>query len=127
RAVLGKRGEPETPADPERGLVWSSIEREFDQAGFENDFISVAEVDRAMFDAHPWSLGGGGAAELKETLEERAEAPLSQIAESVGFMAISGEDDFFVADASTFARQGLPHRPFGVGEVVRDWNASEEL
>jgi hypothetical protein len=44
-----------------------------DEIGFENEYVSVALVPRASFDEHPWSLGGGGAAELKELLESRAD------------------------------------------------------
>src|SRR5207253_1793236 len=71
-AVLAKRGEPATPHDAGQGLVWRSIADHFREVGFENDFVSVANVARTTLEKHPWSLGGGGAAELKELLEDRA-------------------------------------------------------
>ena len=41
-------------------------------AGSESEFVSVADTPRATFAKHPWSIGGGGAAELKEQLNEAA-------------------------------------------------------
>lgn len=78
RAVLGKRGEPSTPEDAEQGYVWSSIAAHFDEVGFENEYISVADMTRVTFSKHPWSLGGGGAAELKDSLEECAKHRLGE-------------------------------------------------
>src|SRR5271166_1570611 len=44
RVVLGKRGEHSIPPDPSRGSVWSSIVRHIDTAGYENEYISVADT-----------------------------------------------------------------------------------
>ena len=65
RAVLGIRGEPSTPTDPAQGQVWRSIVELVDQSGAQNDFVSVSDVPRQTFARHPWSIGGGGAAEFK--------------------------------------------------------------
>jgi hypothetical protein len=72
RTVMGIRGEPSTPDDPSRGLVWSAIEGQIDQAGSQSEFVSVGDSPREAFHKHPWSIGGGGAAELKEWIEEEA-------------------------------------------------------
>jgi hypothetical protein len=120
-AVMGKRGEPDTPIDPANGVVWTSIAGHVSDVGFENDFVSVADVQRVTLSRHPWSLGGGGAADLKSVLESRASHTLADVTLSIGPMAVTGEDDAFVADAPLFRRLGLPFRGFGIGEVVRDW------
>src|SRR5262249_29958711 len=54
-------------------------------------------------------------------LDERAEKTLGEMIESIGFMAITGEDGLFVADRRLFALHNLPRKPFGTGDVVRDW------
>lgn len=123
-AVLGKRGEPSTPEDASQGLVWSSIRDHFAEVGFENDYISVAEVPRETFNKHPWSLGGGGAAELKELLEQRAEKRLGDIS-TIGVGGMSNADDVFIADTGAWKRFGLPPelvRSLVIGEEIRDWN-----
>ena len=120
RAVLGIKGEPSTPDDPSQGLVWQSIVRQIDRAGAEDEFISVSDVARNVFNSHPWSIGGGGAAELKEQLEENRSV-LSGVIESIGFMAITGEDDAFLARKTLLQRFGLPSRAFCSGDIVRDW------
>ena len=66
RAVMGIRGEPITPEDPAKGLVWSAIVDQIDQPGSQSEFVSVADSPASNFHKHPWSIGGGGAAELKE-------------------------------------------------------------
>jgi Eco57I restriction-modification methylase len=84
RAVLGIRGEPNTPEDPAQGQVWRSIIDLLDQGGTQNDFISVTDVPRDTFARHPWSIGGGGAAELKQLIEAGSSASLGELVESVG-------------------------------------------
>ncbi len=121
--VLAKRGEPSTPDDPSKGLVWTSVAEHWHDVGFENDYISVARLERASLRKHPWSLGGGGASELKELLEERADKRLSDVAESVGIACVTGEDEVFLLpeDAARRLRVGRS-RALVTGEYVRDWS-----
>ena len=84
RAVLGIRGEPSTPEDPAQGQVWRSIIDLLDQSGTQNDFISITDVPRDTFARHPWGIGGGGAAELKQLIEAGSSASLGELVESVG-------------------------------------------
>jgi len=125
RTVMGIKGEPRTPDDPARGLVWSAIVGQIDRAGSESEFVSVADTPRATFAKHPWSIGGGGAAYLKDTIEEGRSA-LATIAQEVGITAVNGEDELFLLqDAAHVARLGLEHvRPMVTGDVVRDWSAA---
>ncbi|RKH71349.1 BREX-2 system adenine-specific DNA-methyltransferase PglX [Corallococcus interemptor] len=122
RAVMGKRGESGRPQDPSKGRVWTSIAEGWSQAGFENEYVSVSELLRETLAKHPWSLGGGGAAELKTKLEGTAKERLGAIAAHVGPTAICGEDDVYVFDG----RVPPPIRPYviplGMGDSVRDWN-----
>ncbi len=83
RTVMGIKGEPATPADPAQGLVWRAIVEQVDRAGSESAYVSVADTPRATFAKHPWSIGGGGAAELKELIEERTQK-LSRTCRIVG-------------------------------------------
>src|SRR5439155_23442120 len=73
RAVLGIRGEPSTPDDPAQGKVWRSIVEHLDSSGSQNEFVTVTDISRETFAKHPWSIGGGGALELKDQLETAAE------------------------------------------------------
>jgi hypothetical protein len=131
RAVLGRRGEPTTPDDPAEGQVWSSIRDHFDdptRAGegsvYENAFVTVADLPRASFDKHPWSLGGGGAGDLKEALERACAKRLEERVESIGFASFTGFDDVFLLPVGGGDRLGVDKslvRPMIVGESVRDW------
>ena len=53
RAVLGIRGEPQTPDDPAKGLVWSAIVAQIDQPGSQSEFVSVADLPRERFQHAP--------------------------------------------------------------------------
>lgn len=121
RVVMGITGEPSTPHDAAHGLVWTAILNQIDQAGSQSEFVSVADAPRQNFHKHPWSIGGGGASELKEVLDDAAESVLDDLTEEVGFMAITGGDEAFTAPRSTWARYGIPCRDFGIGDSVRDW------
>jgi hypothetical protein len=122
--ILAKRGEPSTPANPARGAVWASIAEHWRDLGFDNDYITVANTDRDKLATHPWSLGGGGALELKELLEDRAKTRLGEIVEDIGFASFPGLDDAFVLPAQTARTLQLEShvvRPMVTGESVRDW------
>jgi hypothetical protein len=123
RAVQGIRGEPSTPADPRKGLVWSAIASQVDVPGSESGFVSVADTKRARFEKHPWSIGGGGAAELKERLHESAIAALRDYAVDIGFGVVTREDEVFrIGDEC--ARRGIAdslYRTLFTGEDLRDW------
>ncbi len=123
-AILGKRGEPSTPEDASEGLVWASIRDHGEEIGFENDYVSVARVERKTLDKHPWSLGGGGAAELKELLEERADKRLGDVVDSIGVGGMSNADDVYIGTADSWHRLGVTDqwlRPLVLGEEIRDW------
>jgi len=123
RAVMGIRGEPSRPDDPQKGLVWSSIVELVDQPGSSSDYVSVIDLDRRHLAEHPWSIGGGGAAELKVRLDGAASTRLSAVAAAVGFGGITGEDNaFIVGDGSAARRLRLEStRTVVEGEPVRDW------
>jgi hypothetical protein len=126
RAVMGIRGEPSTPADPSRGLVWTAITSQADQAGSQSDFISVADTSRAMFQSHPWSIGGGGASDLKTLIETESASRLSSVVSSIGFYQDTHADEFFVQPVSFSRRQGVAFsfRQQVRGDDVRDWGLS---
>ena len=129
RAVMGIKGEPTTPADPACGLVWTSIVESLDTAGASTEFVSVSDAPRANFHKHPWSIGGGGAAELKELIDEAASETLASLVESVGYASFPGLDDPFIVDAQTLSRRAVSSsmiKPYIDGEAVRDWTMSEE-
>lgn len=123
RAVMGIKGEPSTPDDPAHGLVWSAILAQIDQPGSQSDFVSVADTLRESFHGHPWSIGGGGAAELKERLDESAATRLERLAAQIGITAVTGEDDLYILpDQATPRRLRIEAtRPLVLGDLVRDW------
>lgn len=125
RAALGKSGELAAPIDPANGRVWSSIRDNWHHVGFENEFVSVTDLPRETIARHPWSLGGGGAADLRERLEKHGATSLAEVSESIGFVAISGADDVFLQPPSVLTRRGVRHfRPMVSGDVLRDWTIS---
>jgi hypothetical protein len=129
RAVMGKRGESGTPADPAKGRVWSGIAHGWDQVGFEDDYVNVVDMQRETLGKHPWSLGGGGAAELKQLLQERCASTLGKLA-VIGIGGISGADDVYVGRLDTWARLGVEpsaSRTMVVGEDLRDWGHGTAL
>ena len=129
RCVMGKRGEPSTPAEPSRGVVWSSIRNHGDSIDHDDDYVTVAEVSPSKLATHPWSLRGGGASQLKDHLEETGHQTLGRISDSIGFMCITKQDEVFALPAATLRRWGAnpDARPFGIGQDVRDWSVVPSL
>ena len=89
--------------------------------------LSVTDVPRERLQKHPWTISGGGVAELRDTLEQARSAPLLDHIESIGFGAILGEDDAFAhMRGSPWLRDVAARRirPLIEGELVRDWASS---
>jgi len=129
RTVMGIKGEPSTPDDPAHGQVWSAIINQVDRPGSESEFVSAADTQREKFHRHPWSIGGGGAAELKEVTESGAAVRLSQIASEIGITSVTGEDDLYLwPDRQAFTRVGLERsRQLITGDLIRDWDVAKSL
>jgi len=125
RTVMGIKGEPTAPEDPATGVVWSAILAQVDRPGSEGEFVSVADTPRVTFAKHPWSIGGGGASDLRLALDERAVKTLSQMAYDVGFGAVTREDDAYLVSHRVARRHGIEPEytmPLVEGEDVRDWS-----
>ena len=122
RTVMGIRGEPSTTIDPAEGLVWSAIVAQIDVSGSESAYISVADTERSRFATHPWSIGGGGAAELKDQISLQQQL-VDRVAE-IGFGVVTREDDAFMIGGGAIKRHGIDQRhsrPLVAGEDLRDW------
>ena len=121
RTVMGIRGELPKPRDPGQGLVWSSILDLVDHPGSTSDFVSVVDLERDRLRKHPWSIGGGGAAELKELVESHGGKLKSRIQE-IGRTTHTGEDEFYVLpQAAARSRCWFDVVQLVVGEDVRDY------
>lgn len=124
RAVMGTKGEPSTPADPAQGVVWTAITQQIDQPGSQSAFVSVSDTPLEQFGKHPWSIGGGGTAELKAMLDERPSSRLEHLVEQIGRTTVVGEDEIWIMDAPSTRRLRVAQRsiPLVIGEVVRNWS-----
>lgn len=83
RAVMGIKGEPSTPDDSANGVVWQSIIKKIDMAGGKDAYTSSTDIPRSTLCRHPWSIGGGGAAELKELIGDTGTSTLGSLASMV--------------------------------------------
>jgi len=123
RTVLGIRGEPDVVKDAAEGRVWQAILRQVDDPGSQSEWVSAADSPRQNFHKHPWSVGGGGAAELKDEIDDSAENTIDGIADEIGITAVTGEDDLFVLPQKTdLLRLNVElTRTLVTGDPVREW------
>ncbi|MGW3644649.1 BREX-2 system adenine-specific DNA-methyltransferase PglX [Streptomyces sp. NPDC000878] len=124
RTVRSVQGEPFAPGNGEDGLVWKAIVKHIDQPGSACQWVSVDDLERnRYFGRQPWVLADGGL-EMIEKLGAASTAPLSRATESIGFAAITGDDEYFVLPhplATWIRGRNLPRRSFVTGDQVRDW------
>ena len=127
RTVMGILGEPSAPSDPRFGRVWLAIVQQIDSVGSKSEFVSVADLEQDKFYSHPWSIGGGGAAELKESLDSVAKSTIGDAADSIGITSFPMEDPIFLLPEHA-ARRHRVHkehlREMIVGDAIRDWVAT---
>ncbi|QVL47096.1 MAG: BREX-2 system adenine-specific DNA-methyltransferase PglX [Thiocapsa sp.] len=121
RTVMGIKGEPATPDDPAKGLVWTAILEQLERAGSVGEFVSVSDVPRGVFGRHPWSIGGGGAADLREFLDSHTTLLRSRLHE-IGFGCIISEEEAFQqSTVERISTDSALWRDLVVGDTVRDW------
>lgn len=128
RAVLAIKGVTGVPVEPSSAPVWSAILDQVDHPGSRSDYVSVADIERSVLSAHPWSLTGGGASDLRATIERAAARTLRQCAEALGVQSLTGEDDFFATDEASLTRNGVDARhirPLVSGWQIREWSANK--
>jgi hypothetical protein len=131
RVLMGKKGEPIAPRDPSRGVVWTALLNQFSLPGSDSDYFSCVDMPRERLARFPWSIGGGGAADLRSLIESGCEEVLGAIAYDAGFAVIVGEDDVFTRPgAMGLRRMGVAEsdiQPFCHGDSVRDWSIDSNV
>ena len=128
RTVMGIKGETETPLDPRNGLVWQSIVSNLDSPGVTTEYSSVSDSNRSKFSIHPWSIGGGGASELKATIDSRMDKSLGDLVD-IGIAVVTLEDDAYqipayMASGREFSSECVVE--FISGDLVRDWTVASD-
>ncbi|MFF5491713.1 BREX-2 system adenine-specific DNA-methyltransferase PglX [Streptomyces virginiae] len=125
RTVRSVQGEPSAPENANDGLVWRAIVEQIDRPGSASQWVSVDDLGRERyFGKQPWVLADGGQ-EMVDQLSDASTGLLSAAIESIGFAAITGDDDLFVYErpgAAWLSTRPAPARPFVTGDQVRDWD-----
>ncbi|MEW2442731.1 BREX-2 system adenine-specific DNA-methyltransferase PglX [Micromonospora marina] len=127
RVVLGVRGEPAAPEIAADGSVWRAIVDQIDRPGGDSDWVTVSDLSRDRLAKHPWSLAGGGASDLVNSIEMAGVRMARLIDLPVGRAIRAGADEAFMRPLSRRVRGDSDCRalrPLVVGEIVRDWNCT---
>jgi len=124
RMSLGTVRDPRVPENPAEGVVWKAIVDSIDNPGSDSRYVSVRDRRRSELALHPWNLTGGGAAEVREQLENMNRGRLSDLAASAGFYQDTHADEAFVQPLRFGERLGCADafRPHVRGRMVRDWS-----
>jgi hypothetical protein len=130
RAVLGIRADKKgTGIPPKDGPFWNSIVQLVDKPECSNDYISVSDMERASLATHPWSLQGGCAPDVLETINDNGTQKLSECVHVIGRTTHTGEDDVFYWPPHV-AKRIFPSKQFVdlvIGENIRDWTLEPDL
>lgn len=123
RAVLSKgKRESRGYGATGQGPYWTAIVEQIDNPGWDDDWLTIADLPRELLDNHPWSLSGGGAIALRVAIDSGASTLLRKVASAVGFASITGEDEAYLLDQAAAARLRIEQtRPMVLGEAVRDF------
>jgi hypothetical protein len=123
RIIAGLKKEEPTPLVPSEGYAWLAIASGIDAPAVTNDWVTIADFPRERIHKHPWSIGGGGAAELKEYIDNAAPKTLTQSATSVGVVSVTGEDVVYVHPTHSLRRNKTESfRTLVEGDAIRDWS-----
>ncbi|MGW9396561.1 BREX-2 system adenine-specific DNA-methyltransferase PglX [Streptomyces sp. NPDC055642] len=123
RVVMGIQGEPSQPNNAAEGLVWTAIEQLVQKPGQTSRWASADDVERFRLAKHPWTLSGGGAAELlqlfdgKTELRDRIDPPVGRAIRAGADEAFSRPRPVKLLEQTDISKL----RPIVRGENVRDW------
>ena len=120
RTILGVRGEPGRVEDPAKGRVWASIVQHVGSLGWDDGWITVTDLKRALLAKHPWSLTGGGAIALTQAIQESSACSLGSVSQEIGIVAVIGEEEAF--EVSPQSSESVI--PVVLGEGIRDYRLS---
>lgn len=127
RLLKAIRPEPATPIDRAFGLVWTAIVQQIDNPGSMSPYIETVDIPRKSLQKHPWSIGGGGAAEAKSRIDSAGIVTLAGVIEVVGRVTHTGTDEVYFGTPAFWHRQGATVDdlvPLIEGPNVRDWTAN---
>ena len=130
RSVLSKgKRETRIHGSEGRGPYWSAIVEHLKDPHWDDDWVTITDLDRSLLATHPWSLSGGGAVDLMRSLTSVSRNTIADlIVGKVGFASFTGFDDIFFATRASLLRAGVPDsliRRVITGDVVRDWAINE--
>ncbi|WP_433352120.1 BREX-2 system adenine-specific DNA-methyltransferase PglX [Micromonospora saelicesensis] len=131
RTLLGKKGESGVPEDPRKGEVWKAIVAQFEAPGTESEWVESADIPRSRFSKYPWSLSGGGAADVVGLIEGASGRRLNERLDgTVGFAGFSATDDVFYLPNDWHRRFGTPPswvRGLVAGKDIDEWLAASDV
>jgi hypothetical protein len=124
RTIRGRRNRsPKTPSE-RNAEIWGQVLDLIDSRGGETAWITVSDTPRTSLAKWPWPMGGGGAAELTETIERASPQRIKDCASSVGITSFTLQDEVYALQQDTCVRLRLPMeqlKPVASGVQVRDW------
>ena len=130
RLCSGLKKQEPAPADASTGFAWLAIRNQIDNPGTISEWVSVGDVPRQNFHKHPWSIGGGGAVELKEEIEKAGVGRLKDVIEVAGVLGMTNADEIMVALPTAFQRRMVSEkwrRPMVFGDGPRNWLICHEI
>ncbi|WP_175412583.1 BREX-2 system adenine-specific DNA-methyltransferase PglX [Streptomyces sp. TRM64462] len=126
RSVLGVHSEPTKPMDPAEGIVWKSILDQIHRPGSTSEWVTVEDEPRQRFSRFPWTLSGGGSADLMDLISRAPRRLADVLADGVQVVADLGQPDVFSLGRPWFLRHldsaGLA-QGMVTAETVGDWRA----
>ncbi|MGW1113742.1 BREX-2 system adenine-specific DNA-methyltransferase PglX [Streptomyces albidoflavus] len=124
RTARSVQGEPVTPEDAEKGLVWQAIVEQIDRPGSAGQWVSVDDLARASdFARQPWILTDGGL-EMVNQLSEQSTGTLGLLTDAVGRTTHTGMDDAYYVSTSSTGTIGIKSGcvPVVLGDGVREYS-----
>src|SRR5699024_10131763 len=99
------------------------------EPGYEDEFISVVDLNREVLGKHPWNLQGGAAPEVAALIEDsHVELLRTVLADDIGPASFPGLDEAFFAPKHALLKEiGDPSlvKKVLTGDIIRDWGQNE--
>lgn len=127
RVVRGIRGDARDDPKDSKSPTWRAIVNQIDSPGSISQHVSAEDADRALICKHPWSMGGGGTADLKARMDRSFPSLRTELKARVGGAVRIAHEEAFIFPRAKVGRTVIPRsdfRGYVIGEGIRDWSVS---
>lgn len=128
RCVVGLKGDRDGGTRSAIERIWNHMLSQVDRLGVVSEFFETLDIQRAVFNSHPWPITGSDSSNVAEVMASVPGQTLRKIVKVVGVVGMTNADDVLLAPLASLRRRRVESTVICrliAGDNIRDWSISE--